>query len=73
MDFNIIFQIKYKGLLIVTLKSIKSRKNIFYYLSFYLHYSFFSYFIIIIFIYCIIKSLMPKLRYQKILLILLRY
>ena len=38
---GITFKVKYKGKLIVKLKAIKSKKDIFYYLSSYLHYSFF--------------------------------
>ena len=35
------FQVKYRGQLIVRLKTIKSKKDTFCYLSFYLYYSFF--------------------------------
>ena len=38
---NITFQVKCKDKLIVRLKTIRSRKDIFCYLFFYLHYSFF--------------------------------
>ena len=53
---NITFQIKRRGQLIVRLKAIESRKDIFCYLSFYLHCSFFWQLVIVTFIYCIIKS-----------------
>ena len=47
---SITLQVKYKGGLIVKLKAIKFKKDIFRYLSSYLHYSFFWYLVIIIFI-----------------------
>ena len=50
-------QVKRKSGLIIRLKAIKSKKNIFYYLSFYLFYNFFQYLIIVTFTYCIIKFL----------------
>ena len=37
-----ILQVKYKNWLIVRLKAIESRKNIFFYLIFYLHCNFFD-------------------------------
>ena len=54
---NITLWVKLRGQLIVKLIAIESRKNIFCYLSFYLHYSFFWQFAIVTFIYCIIKLL----------------
>ena len=60
---DITFWVKYNDELIVRLKIIKSKEDIFCYLSFYLHCSFLWYLVIIKFIYCIIKYSMPKLLY----------
>ena len=49
--------------MIVRQKAIKSIEDTFCYLSFYLHYSFFWYCVIVTFIYCIIRPPMPKLLY----------
>ena len=60
---DITLRVRRRDQLIVKLKVIKSRKYTFCYLSSYLHCSFFWYFVIIIFIYCIIKPPMPRLLY----------
>ena len=50
-------QVKRRGPLIIKLKAMEFREDTFYYLSSYLHYSFFQHFVIVTFIYCIIKLL----------------
>ena len=56
--------VKRGGKLIVRLKAIKSRENIFCYLSSYLPCSFLWHLVIVTFIYCIIKPPMPRLLYR---------